>query len=348
MPQSDGFNIFHMSDLHFNGKNLELLKIVLHHLVESAPRYVFITGDLVEGPGDDLDIAVTMIRNALREVERFAGFRPELKVVPGNHDFFYKGTYGWRRTWKFYRLFTKQERSHGFSPEDMIAIATFDSNQILEPRGSIWRKSVQLMRAMSHGLIIERDLDAFSEWTRQLRRSPDGERYVQSFKVALLHHHPMPTKYSFLPRMADEAFMMLENAGALLYRLIQEDFDLIIHGHRHYPQFCRAVYKNQDGKSGRWGSWPAALPRRNMTTGSGSWVTTSISFAYPGTARSMPSSISAAAPAPFCPVRKGPSSGGPENRSSARPNCWATGSAPSWIIDDGAPPPHIPASFSIF
>lgn len=248
MPHSDGFNIFHMSDLHFNGRNLELLKIVLHHLVESAPRYVFITGDFVEGPGDDLDVAVTMIRNALREVERFSGFAPILKVVPGNHDFFYKGTYGLRRTWKFYRLFTEEERSHDFFPGDMIAIATFDSNQIFEPRGGLWRKTVQLMRAMSHGLIIERDLDAFSEWARQHRRSPDGERYAQSFKVALLHHHPMPTKYSFLPRLADEAFMMLENAGALLYRLVQEDFDLIIHGHRHYPQFCRAVYKNQNGE----------------------------------------------------------------------------------------------------
>lgn len=248
MPHSDGFNIFHMSDLHFNGRNLELLKIVLHHLVESAPRYVFITGDFVEGPGDDLDVAVTMIRNALREVERFSGFAPILKVVPGNHDFFYKGTYGLRRTWKFHRLFTEEERSHSFFTGDMIAMATFDSNQIFEPRGGLWRKTVQLMRAMSHGLIIERDLDAFSEWARQLRRSPDGERYAQSFKVALLHHHPMPTKYSFLPRLADEGFMMLENAGALLYRLIQEDFDLIIHGHRHFPQFSRAVYKNQDGE----------------------------------------------------------------------------------------------------
>ncbi|MBN1883305.1 MAG: metallophosphoesterase [Deltaproteobacteria bacterium] len=248
MSQSDGFNIFHMSDLHFNGKNLELIKIVLHHLVEAAPRYVFITGDFVEGPADDLDVAVTMIRNAIREVERVSGFLPMLKVVPGNHDFFYKGTYGLRRTWKFYRLFTEEERGNGFSPEDMIAVATFDSNQIFEPRGGIWRKTIQLMRAMSHGLIIERDLDAFSEWTRQLRQSHDGEKYARSFKVALLHHHPMPTRYSFLPRMADEGFMMLENAGALLYRLIQENFDLIIHGHRHFPQFCRAVYKNQDGE----------------------------------------------------------------------------------------------------
>jgi hypothetical protein len=41
--------------------------------------------------------------------------------------------------------------------------------------------------------------------------------------------------------------MMLENAGVFLYRMIQEEFSLILHGHRHYPQFCRATYYDQNG-----------------------------------------------------------------------------------------------------
>ncbi|MBN1573093.1 MAG: metallophosphoesterase [Deltaproteobacteria bacterium] len=239
--------IFHMSDIHYDGKSTEIFESVLGHLLDEGPHYVVITGDIVEGPTEDLSVPVTMIRNVLRDVKRFFGHAPRLRVVPGNHDLFYNGMYGFRRTGKFYELFTEEERGHHFSPDDLITVAAFDSNQILEPRGGFLRKMSQFLRIMSHGLIIERDLDEFSDWARGLKRSIYGSEYRDSFKIALLHHHPMPAKYNFLPRMADEAYMMLENAGVFLYRLIQEDFSLILHGHRHYPQFCRATYYDQNG-----------------------------------------------------------------------------------------------------
>jgi predicted phosphodiesterase len=239
--------IFHMSDIHYNGKSTEIFESVLTHLLDEGPHYVVITGDFVEGPTDDLSVPVTMIRNALKDVKRFFGHTPSLRVVPGNHDFFYNGAYGFRRTKKFYGLFTEEERGHYFSPDDLVTFAAFDSNQILEPRGGFFRKVGQFFRIMTHGLIIERDLDEFSDWARRLKRSMYEDEYRNSFKIALLHHHPMPSKYNFLPRMADEAYMMLENAGVFLYRLIQEDFSLILHGHRHYPQFCRATYYDQNG-----------------------------------------------------------------------------------------------------
>lgn len=239
--------IFHMSDIHYNSKNTEIFENVLNHLLDESPHYVVITGDIVEGPTDDLSTPVTMIRNVLREIKNYSDHTPLLRVVPGNHDLFYNGTYGFRRVKKFYEFFTEEEQSHHFSPDDLITIAAFDSNQIFELRGGLWRKMVQFFRIMSDGLIIERDLDAFSNWARELKRSEYGNEYRRSFKIALLHHHPMPSKYNFLPLMADEAYMMLENAGVFLYRLIQEEFFLILHGHRHYPQFCRATYYDQNG-----------------------------------------------------------------------------------------------------
>ena len=246
MSGRNGYTIFHMSDMHYDGRNVDLFEVVLEQMVEISPEYILVTGDLVEGPGDDLGRPVAMMREAIVEVEKRIGRRPILRVVPGNHDFFFLGAYGIRRAKDFFREFSEQERGHYFSADDKIAIATFDSNRILEPRGGLWRRFVQLLRPMTHGLITERDLDGFSDWTRELKRSDGKEDYLASFKIALVHHHPMPTSYNFLPKLADEGFMMLENAGVFIYRLIQEEFDLILHGHRHVPQFCRAIYYDEE------------------------------------------------------------------------------------------------------
>jgi len=246
MSSRKGFTIFHLSDIHYDGKNIEIFELALEHLVEFSPEYVFVTGDIIEDPKGDIEIPAVMIREALKAVEEKSGINPVFRVVPGNHDLFFKGAYGKKKNGKFFRIFSEEERGHYFSPDHHLSVFTFDSNHIYEPRGEMWRKFVQIMRPMTHGLIVERDLDEFSDWTRALKRSENRDKYLKSFKIALVHHHPMPTAYNFLPKLADEGYMMLENAGVVMYRLIQEDFDLILHGHRHVPQFCRAIYFDEE------------------------------------------------------------------------------------------------------
>jgi predicted MPP superfamily phosphohydrolase len=241
------YKIVHLSDLHYDGANLGILTELMSHIVDIGPQFIVVTGDIADGPMGNFAVPAAMLRGAMKDIEAFHGFAPVLRVVPGNHDLFYKGTYGLRRTRGFYRAFTPEERGNYASPGSPITIAAFDSNQLYEPNGGFWRKGVQLVRFMSHGLIIERDLEAFSEWIGDIQRSPQNENYRRSLKIALLHHHPMPTTYSFRPRLADESFMMLESAGTFLYRLIQERFDLILHGHRHHPQFSRASYFDHEG-----------------------------------------------------------------------------------------------------
>jgi predicted MPP superfamily phosphohydrolase len=243
----EGYTIFHLSDTHFNGKNLDLLALVLSNLVEIAPRYVIFTGDIVDSPKYDPRPFALMIKKALGRVEKNTGRAPVFLVIPGNHDFFWKGTYGVRKDRRFYRAFRDEERSFFFSPTDEITIAPFDSNRVTEPRGGFRRRLLQRIRYKSHGLIIERDLDDFSQQIHRLEKSKDNMIYQRSLKIALIHHHPMPTSYNYLPALADESYMMLENAGVFINRLIQEDFELILHGHRHYPQFCRAAYYDPKG-----------------------------------------------------------------------------------------------------
>lgn len=246
MAGREGFTIFHLSDIHYEGKNVEIFELALEHLVEFSPEYVFVTGDVVEDPQKDITIPAEMIREALKAVEEKSGITPVFRIVPGNHDLFFMGAYGRKKNGKFFRTFTEEEMGHYFSSDHLLSVFTFDSNHIYEPRGDLWRKFIQIMRPMTHGLIIERDLDEFSDWTRGLKRSENRDKYLKSFKIALVHHHPMPTSYNFLPKLADEGYMMLENAGVVIYRLIQEEFDLILHGHRHVPQFCRAIYFDED------------------------------------------------------------------------------------------------------
>ena len=248
MPKEDDYTIFHLSDTHFNGKNPDMFNLVLDYLVDIAPRYVLFTGDVIESPHDNIKTVTKMLRAALERVEQRVGVMPILLAVPGNHDFYWKGAYGFRVALKFYRAFTEHERSFHFSPQDSITIAPFDSNRPFEPRGGPWRSLLQIIRFKTHGLIIERDLDDFSERIRQLERSGDRTAFERSFKIAMVHHHPMPTSYNVLPPLAEEGLMMLENAGVFIRRLINEGFDLILHGHRHYPQFCRAVYLDSEGK----------------------------------------------------------------------------------------------------
>jgi predicted MPP superfamily phosphohydrolase len=241
------YSIFQLSDTHFNGENLDLLGLVLDNLVEMAPRYVLFTGDIVDSPKYNPHPFVRMIKDALSRVEKKTGRAPVFLVIPGNHDLFWKGAYGVRKTYRFYQAFRKEERSFFFSPEDEITIAPFDSNMVVEQRGGFRRRLLQRLRYKSHGLIIEKDLDDFSRRIYELKKSKDRIAYGRSLKIALIHHHVLPTSYSYLPALADESYMMLENAGVFIYRLIQEDFDLILHGHRHYPQFCRAAYYDPKG-----------------------------------------------------------------------------------------------------
>jgi 3',5'-cyclic AMP phosphodiesterase CpdA len=247
MSGEEAFSIFHLSDTHYDGENPEMFALVLEYLVEIAPRYVLMTGDVVEDPHDDMMPFTKMLKGALTKVEKKSGTKPVFLIVPGNHDFYWKGTYGFVVAQKFYRAFPESERSFHFSKENALTIAPFDSNRLFEPRGGPWRSFLQIIRYKTHGLIIEKDLDEFSENVRRLRRSGDRADFERSLKIAMVHHHPMPTSYNVLPPFADEGFMMLENAGVFMHRLIDEGFDMILHGHRHYPQFCRAVYLDSGG-----------------------------------------------------------------------------------------------------
>jgi 3',5'-cyclic AMP phosphodiesterase CpdA len=71
-------------------------------------------------------------------------------------------------------------------------------------------------------------------------------------RVAVLHHHPLPiaVRNKSLNNQIVEAklepFLILKNGGDLILELQRQQFDLVLHGHKHRPQFARVELRADD------------------------------------------------------------------------------------------------------
>jgi DNA repair exonuclease SbcCD nuclease subunit len=71
-------------------------------------------------------------------------------------------------------------------------------------------------------------------------------------RIAVLHHHPMPiaVRDKSLDNQGAEArlepFLILKNGGDLIHELQRQRFDLVLHGHKHRPQFARVELRADD------------------------------------------------------------------------------------------------------
>lgn len=58
-------------------------------------------------------------------------------------------------------------------------------------------------------------------------------------RIAVVHHHVLPIAHTSGKIIGAEALMVLQNAGTVLSVLAHHRFDLVLHGHKHKPQFAR-------------------------------------------------------------------------------------------------------------
>ena len=86
-------------------------------------------------------------------------------------------------------------------------------------------------------------------------RAPQNGAIANSgihLRIAVLHHHPMPIAVrdkSLEGQVAEarlEPFLILKNGGDLIHELQRQRFDLILHGHKHRPQFARVELRADD------------------------------------------------------------------------------------------------------
>lgn len=82
---------------------------------------------------------------------------------------------------------------------------------------------------LHHGQALQEHLQALDKHLRQI------EVAQSDLRLLLIHHHPI--QYS--DPIADRPdFSILTNAENLLSLLARHRFDLLIHGHKHFPRFC--------------------------------------------------------------------------------------------------------------
>jgi hypothetical protein len=276
--------ILHLSDLHFGAHFDDSLWDYIRDVLAGSekPDVIVVTGDLVDTPSLFMLGLARKQLLAMRSKWSEKGRACELIVIPGNHDV---GIYGnlsvwpWSskfdivfgpephkvfdglpafsayRKWKWYKRWAHRSwwscrfallRLSGqlpaARPEQIIkdaagnrlCFACLDSNRNLKlASGRVEHASILRI----HGELLK-------------RRHPDDNGALLNLvpRIALVHHHVIPVPYSGAVESATEfePFLVLRNAGTLLRELCDKDFDLVLHGHKHFLNFARLTFDSAD------------------------------------------------------------------------------------------------------
>lgn len=149
--------------------------------------------------------------------------------VPGNHDVllnYYFGNRFLRRNYDMVYGNTEPCRFVSVAGYD-IGIFSFDST--LDRTG---QRSPLWPLVGSRGKVTRK---SFNEYNFAANTS-DAKRCT--FKIALIHHHPLPIPYKGSEEVGLELTTM-SNGGTFIAHMQESHVDLVLHGHEHYPYSCR-------------------------------------------------------------------------------------------------------------
>lgn len=240
--------LLHLSDLHLDTEHdWALLNDISTAIAPVPPRVIIISGDFVNGPDK-----ARMERVHKRVEELAKKFTPcDLVVVPGNHDYREWGVF--RRSaagTEFETVFGKEWRNARFVPMNKggIAFFCFDSNTN-DPRVNFAR-----------GRVGRNEYRRFRDEYRRMQQA-HGKDFSEAFKIAVLHHHPMPIADSELAvergviaaikdYWTGDAFLGLQDAGLFVREMVTKRIDLVLHGHKHFPFSARVEVETADEKTG--------------------------------------------------------------------------------------------------
>jgi len=163
--------------------------------------------------------------------------RKEIFMVPGNHDvqftspsqkerFLYYGS--------FYNEFYQDVRQPILASKPLnftqVHKIEKDGNKLLivEINCSMYVQKDTV--DSSRGQV---DMEAIEKLTNDLKAISANDGYEDYIKIAIMHHHVV-----LLPAFIEDGRGVdsIQNAGYLLELLSENNFHLILHGHKHYPQ----------------------------------------------------------------------------------------------------------------
>lgn len=216
--------LLHIADLHFGSTHNEVARrefVTDLRNLDSKPNFIIASGDLSETGSKQELRAVRQFFDEIAEICQLESER-YLIVVPGNHDlpklrrFFspkwalsnYKKFFS-ENVWEFFEDYNLT--IFGFNSNYVRWSFTFDDGQIGRSQlASMGEEYIRLKESLK-----ERNLD---------------KRFIESVKIAVVHHHSVPT-----PHAQMQNFLILRDAGDFLQRLSSYKFDLVLHGHQHFP-----------------------------------------------------------------------------------------------------------------
>jgi 3',5'-cyclic AMP phosphodiesterase CpdA len=260
--------IVHISDLHFGGDINHGLLPQLKSLIKSqTPNFLVVSGDVNENPSP---FSMKQACKYLDEVCMECNLKPEqVLVIPGNHDYKLKGNIGLRRLTRMpFDIYFRQQ-GHKLTGGQRLNIYLKLGLNALWPWGRELRDQVEIRQDKNCAVVLfgfnsnpmfemlatgKVSEEQIFEVTRKLQGA-EGKVWDRFFKVAVVHHHPLPIPYvnTNLRERVEESFMVFYNAGTFLRELGRFGVDLILHGHKHVAGFTQILYDLPNGLQNRIG-----------------------------------------------------------------------------------------------
>ncbi|WP_319523427.1 metallophosphoesterase [uncultured Desulfosarcina sp.] len=232
--------IAHISDLHFTKLETDFNQFeeLKEDLIKHEPDLIFVTGDIADNLGSkDHKSSLYHAKNYLELLCRNAGLDPaeRLFVIPGNHDYRFKGIklFGDNPVYadQFKKEYREYYRSRCLLSLKCIVIC-FDSNTTDDKIN------------LAEGKILRNE---FTKSKKELKLFENDfkDEYPNLIKIALLHHHPMPVYLAEGASSAvigNEKFMILENSATFMREMLKNGVKFVFHGHEHKRGCAIASY----------------------------------------------------------------------------------------------------------
>jgi DNA repair exonuclease SbcCD nuclease subunit len=241
------FRILHLSDLHVvsnQNKRSKLLnsKVILTDLEKINKKNIdaiIVSGDITSNVKDkkyktrhevEFENALLFIKNLIKELDVPL---ENVIIVPGNHDIdweeppFYVGKVH-KSDINYRNFFTKLFLDE---PNEYLSKTFFDKNSNI---GIMGLNSCLLCKEKEKAWIGYVGDTQFNFSLNELTKKKCS---LDSFRIAVLHHHLVPVTYVEDIPVEDKHLSLTLDAEGMLKKLLQNRFDLVLHGHQHQP-FC--------------------------------------------------------------------------------------------------------------
>jgi len=273
------FRILHISDIHFGSRFDQSLWDYVRAVVETqTPDFILCSGDLVNHGGLFM---LALAKKELDHLVRASSAKNvRFRAVPGNHDVgpfgmlrilpfssnysaifgvdgvsipkFIPGYVDYTNkrflvrafiracgTLILYVLRLRRLLCRLFGPpvDPLPLIRLDDPPEVLVA----YLDSNQTLRLATGRVSIEKVTQLQAQ---MLRLRGKERRGLFAPRIAVIHHHLLPIPYSDIREglTSYEPFLVLRDAGTVIRELARNDFDLVLHGHKHFSSFSRLGY----------------------------------------------------------------------------------------------------------